>query len=245
MPTPINEKKCIKCNIIKNISEFHKDSQKSDGLRAYCKCCIKLQSNTYYNNNYETILTKNKKYKNNNKELISKRNKIYYEQNKNEIQKYHKQYYINNKELIINKCKTYQKLNINKIKTRRNQYILYKKSSDINFKLKELLKTRIRNSMKNEYNSKSTMELLGCSIIYLKIHLQQTAINNGYLDFNIENYSGKEYHIDHIKPCASFDLSKEEEQLKCFHYSNLQILSAKDNLKKRDYYDTNKKTSME
>lgn len=44
------------------------------------------------------------------------------------------------------------------------------------------------------------------------------------------NYSGKDYHIDHIKPCSSFDLSKPEEQECCFHYSNLQILSAKENL---------------
>ena len=34
----------------------------------------------------------------------------------------------------------------------------------------------------------------------------------------------QEWQIDHIKPCASFDLSKESEQKKCFHYTNLQPL---------------------
>ena len=39
------------------------------------------------------------------------------------------------------------------------------------------------------------------------------------------------WHVDHIIPCASFDLSKPEEQARCFHYSNLQALwSREDNI---------------
>ena len=41
-----------------------------------------------------------------------------------------------------------------------------------------------------------------------------------------------EIQIDHIKPCAEFDLTKEEEQRICFHYKNLQPLWELDNLKK-------------
>jgi hypothetical protein len=40
------------------------------------------------------------------------------------------------------------------------------------------------------------------------------------------------WHVDHIKSCASFDLSKEDEQRKCFHYTNLQPLWAEENLSK-------------
>ena len=40
------------------------------------------------------------------------------------------------------------------------------------------------------------------------------------------------WHIDHIKPCSSFNLLIEDEHHKCFHYSNLQPLWAKDNLSK-------------
>ncbi len=41
-----------------------------------------------------------------------------------------------------------------------------------------------------------------------------------------------DWHIDHILPCISFDLSDENQQKICFHYTNLQPLWATDNLKK-------------
>jgi len=46
-----------------------------------------------------------------------------------------------------------------------------------------------------------------------------------------DNY-GSGWHIDHIRPCSSFDLSDEEQQRACFHHSNLQPLWVKDNLEK-------------
>jgi len=46
-----------------------------------------------------------------------------------------------------------------------------------------------------------------------------------------------EWHIDHIKPCASFNLDLEEERYKCFHYTNLQPMWGQDNISKSDTYD--------
>lgn len=42
------------------------------------------------------------------------------------------------------------------------------------------------------------------------------------------------WHMDHIKPCSSFDLTDPEEQKLCNHYSNLQPLWDYENLQKRD-----------
>jgi hypothetical protein len=47
---------------------------------------------------------------------------------------------------------------------------------------------------------------------------------------NWQNYG--QWHIDHIRPCASFDLKDPIEQAKCFNYTNLQPLWAKENLSK-------------
>ena len=40
------------------------------------------------------------------------------------------------------------------------------------------------------------------------------------------------WHMDHIKPCASFDLTDPKQQEECFHYSNYQPLWWNENLSK-------------
>ena len=105
---------------------------------------------------------------------------------------------------------------------------------DIGFKIRVNMSRRILSALKYNKKIDKTMNLVGCSIKDLKNYLQQTAILNGYKDFNINNYNSQDYHIDHIIPCSSFDLSKEEQQRKCFNYTNLQILTAKENLAKSD-----------
>lgn len=66
-------------------------------------------------------------------------------------------------------------------------------------------------------------------------HLLTTFINNyGY------EWDGKEpVHIDHIIPLAT--AKTEEEVIELCYYTNLQLLKAKDNLKKSCKLDFNKK----
>jgi hypothetical protein len=98
--------------------------------------------------------------------------------------------------------------------------------TDSNYKLRSLLKTRLYLALKGNPKLSTTMKLVGCSIEQLKQHLEKQFKK----DMTWKNY-GK-WHIDHIRPCASFNLSKLSEQRKCFHYTNLQPLWAKDNLQK-------------
>jgi hypothetical protein len=77
-----------------------------------------------------------------------------------------------------------------------------------------------------QYKRCKTMELTGCSLEELTQYIESKFITG----MSWENYG--EWHIDHIRPCASFNLEDIEEQKKCFHWSNLQPLWAKDNLRK-------------
>jgi hypothetical protein len=42
------------------------------------------------------------------------------------------------------------------------------------------------------------------------------------------------WHVDHIIPCAAFDLTDPAQQRSCFHYGNLRPLWAKENQRKSD-----------
>jgi len=94
------------------------------------------------------------------------------------------------------------------------------------FRLKNCLRSRLTAAVAGK--SASTMELVGCSIDKLKQHLESKFTEG----MSWDNYG--DWHVDHIKPCASFDLSDPEQQRLCFNYKNLQPLWAADNLSKAD-----------
>lgn len=76
--------------------------------------------------------------------------------------------------------------------------------------------------------SASSIELIGCTIAELRQHLEAQFIDG----MNWDNYGRNGWHVDHIRPCASFDLTDPEQQRQCFHHSNLQPLWAADNIRK-------------
>jgi hypothetical protein len=154
---------------------------------------------------------------------------------------YRRQYYLKNKERTLAVNKLWSKNNIEKKRSIWRTYY-YKNSKKLNqikikyrnevyakdpyFRLYTCIRTRINKVIKNNIKCKSTIDLLGIDIKGLWKHLKSkfkpgmTKENHGL------------WHIDHIIPCASFDLTKKKQQVKCFHYTNLQPLWAYQNLSK-------------
>jgi hypothetical protein len=94
------------------------------------------------------------------------------------------------------------------------------------------MRSRVSNALRCQDVSKNqrTIDLIGCTMEFLRNHLESSFTEGMTWD----NYGFRGWHVDHIMPCASFDLTKEEEQRKCFHYTNLQPLWWLDNIKKSD-----------
>jgi Zn ribbon nucleic-acid-binding protein/plasmid maintenance system antidote protein VapI len=135
------------------------------------------------------------------------------------------------------KCLTeWRKENRKILNKNHKEYEKNRKLTDAEFKLLKTLRSRLGCAIKRQQSNKcdTTIELLGCSISFLKIFLE-SKFKEG---MTWENHG--EWHIDHIKPCASFNLLDENEQKKCFHYTNLQPLWASENLRKGcKYIDEN------
>jgi len=145
--------------------------------------------------------------------------KNYYKTHRNERREYRKEYYKKNKD----------KLNKYSVQYNKDRF-----ENDFEFKLKQNLRNRIRKAIKNGFGQKAhqSKELLGCDWETVRHHIESQFTEG----MSWENHGIGGWHIDHIKPCASFDLSDPEEQKKCFHYTNLQPLWAEDNISKSDTY---------
>ena len=217
-------KKCQICN---------KEFKPKSGFQKFCsKNCFKKAELIYRKKYY--ILSKGKF-----KEDRKKYHKIYRKNHKLELTNKKKEYYQKNREKILIKLANYRKLHSEELKQYRKEhkkerkeyqktYLNNRLKTDINFKLAHYLRTRIVKVLKGNPKASTTMKLLGCSIDLLRLHLQ-SKFQPG---MSFSNY-GK-WHVDHIIPCARFDLTKESEQKECFNWKNLQPLWAEENLKKSD-----------
>jgi hypothetical protein len=146
--------------------------------------------------------------------------------NKNRINEYAKEYREKNKELLKKrkkpqspeKTKAYKEASKDKIKAYRR----YKLTTDMSYRIVKNLRGRLATALKRDYKkSKPTLDLLGCDVKFLKSYLE----NKFLPTMTWDNY-GKVWHIDHIMPCAKFNLADPEEQRRCFYYTNLQPLFA-------------------
>jgi DNA-nicking Smr family endonuclease len=189
-------KTCTKCNVEKSLENFVKSKRQKDGYHYICKECHKI----YKENNKDTINQKHKIWLNNNKEYISNYNKQYHTQYPEK-----KKYYLNKwKEANPNYGKEYK----------HKKY-----TTDVNYRIKDNLRSRFYNAVINHFKIQSVIDLLGCSINELKQHLE----NQFKTEMNWGNH-GTIWEIDHIIPCSGFDLTDLNQQNQCFHYTNLQPL---------------------
>lgn len=102
--------------------------------------------------------------------------------------------------------------------------------ADPQYRLARVLRSRLTMALKGAGSkSASTLELIGCSVVELQRHLERQFTAK----MTWRNH-GKYWHIDHVRPLASFDLTEPAQQKQACHWSNLQPLTVSQNLSKGD-----------
>jgi len=175
----------------------------------------------YYLKNKEKIKAYLRKYYLKNKEKIKEKSKENYYNNRENQKLYKKDYYLKNKLQLDEKNKKWKKNNKEKFAKYVKNYMIYRRKVDPNFRIKHKLRTRLNIVLKKYAEGK-------------KFSSESYGIDYGKIIEHLKPFPKhmEEYHIDHIKPLCSFDLTDPQQIKKAFAPENHQWLLAKENLKK-------------
>jgi hypothetical protein len=197
------DKICDKCETSYPINNYRKYSE--DKFGKTCKKCLNELDKTRKKN------LRKKKAEN----TIAKCEKCQEEKTLNNFSKLKKFY----KKKICISC--YPKF----LSEQKTEWCKKEHNTNMNYRIKKSLAARLRTVLvKND----STMNYIGCNIQYLREWFEY----NFTAEMNWDNYSSF-WSIDHIIPVCNFDLTLEDEKLKCWNWSNLMPVTIKYNSSKK------------
>nr|WQM87186.1 endonuclease VII [Marseillevirus cajuinensis] len=227
----LEKKRCSKCKEELDISCFSKDKAKKSGKASQCKKCmsavdeydvpekklcrgcgLELDISCFFKDKTKTTghSSRCKVCSSSNKEALKRARKKYFESEKGK--KNREEYRERTKDVSREKNRLWAK---------------EKRRTDPSFRIKCSLRSRLNKSVQRGSKSASTLELLGCTIPELKEHISKQLPEGIFWEDH-----GKKFELDHIVPVSAFDLLDPIQQRVCFHYTNLQPLSRKENSKK-------------
>ena len=179
-----------------------------------------------------TNATKELSYYEKNKEAYLKKCRNYYQANRDTIIIRRREWNKSNRSIISVRTRLYRESRTAEQKEQRkvkyNIWLKKKMSTDPGFKLSRYLRSSLGAELKkrNAYKADRAIILTGCTISELVKYIESLWLPG----MNWDNHTKNGWHIDHIKPIDTFDLTDYEQQRVCFHYSNLRPLWASDNL---------------
>lgn len=199
-------KRCCKCKIEKDLTCFTKCSSSKDGLDKRCRECAHIHSMLP-----ATIERKAKRAK----ELREQRMKDPIWVLKEKKREYE-----------------YRMKNAARIQKKKNEWARKKFKESPHFRVRLNISHHLRGCIRNsgERKKENSTKYIGCSFADFIKYIESTWKPN--MNWNNYGRGPSSWQLDHIIPCRAFDLSKEEEQKKCFHWSNYQALWTLENMSK-------------
>lgn len=108
----------------------------------------------------------------------------------------------------------------------RQKYLQNRKGDPV-WRIRKNLRKRLKELLSKGTKIGPYNEMIGCTAFELRKHIE-SQFKDG---MTWENY-GTVWHVDHIRPLCSFDVTDKSQKLAANNFENLQPLFAEDNLKK-------------
>lgn len=211
-------KKCYVCKEYKPLTEFHRNKSKKDGLSNLCKKCAIAYQAEYRERTVEKRKAYRHKYYLAHRDVTREKNDRWMKEHQEQYDEWVKSWRKRTRE--------------HRNKLRREWHRREVKNNPV-YVSTGRVRCLIRQSIRKNGYSKGTKtaKILGCDFNTFWEHLLQT-----WEDNYGNPWAGEEYDIDHIVPLAT--AKTEKDVIKLCHYTNLQMLTPKDNRKKWYKYDT-------
>lgn len=177
-----------------------------------------------YEANKERVGQRIAAYRKANPEAHKARQRAYQQRNAERIREYRRAHYEANREHYRDLDREWRKAN----KEKKRVYWRERMANEPQVRLSRALRTRLNMAISREYRAGSAVRDLGCSIAELCGHLEALFLPG----MSWQNYGPRGWHIDHIIPLSSFDLTDRTQLLIACNFENLRPLWAVDNLSK-------------
>lgn len=210
----IQAKKCSGCSKELALESFNKSKSGRLGLHNHCRACQKICKRR----NYLLNIEKEKQY-----------SKEYNKSDK--AKEYRKKRYLEDREKLLEINRVLRRTPSARIKADLSRKKLT--NNKPSFKIARNFTGKLRLFVKGKCDTDYMRSMVGCSRNELIAYITSKFTNG----MSWDNYGYYGWHLDHIKPYSSFDLTKEEERRECFHYTNIQPLWQKDNISKGNSYE--------
>lgn len=121
-----------------------------------------------------------------------------------------------------------------KVNGKHSLYEKKRRKEDVRYRVIRNIRGRFRSLLNQDYGVKDDclFDICGCTRSFLLSYIESLWEDG----MSWDNYGFYGWHIDHIKPCASFDMADPSQQKQCFNYTNLQPLWMEENLRKGGRY---------
>jgi len=203
-------KKCSQCGTYRTFAEFRSSPRYSDGYFSTCRPCGRRTARLYAQTHKPRIR----------KKRVRKRisDPVLLECVRAKNRKAYRDYRM--------RCSEERRLQ-RRLWTRL--YMRRYRQGNVSVRLAHAMRLAVNRYLRGKLpTTQRAVLLLGCSITTLKVHLER-----GFkVGMSWENYGRRGWHVDHIRPLRSFNLTDPEQIQKAFHYQNLQPLWARENLQK-------------